>query len=449
MTSGAIDIIHTFDHARRLTQLPTTVGALKLAKPLGYVTSVTGTTLGVRCKGLKLGSICRLASGAAKGTLAEVIALKDDVAMLSVLGEANRIGIFDRVEVVSDGLMFRFHDGLLGSVVDGVGRPYGGSNAVQNTNRRINATAVSVLDRPVIDQPFLTGVQAIDAFLTIGRGQRIALFGPPGTGKSTLISQILGNSQADVIVLALIGERGREVQEFLQTHMTEEMRARTVVVAATSERPALERYYAAHTAASIAEGFRDQGKNVLLLVDSLTRVARALREIGLAAGEPAVRRGFPASVYPALPLIIERAGRTSTGAVTAIYSVLVEGDSVADPMADEIKSLTDGHIELSREIAAEGSYPAIDVVTSISRVMPNVVNQAHIDLANRGRKLLAKYREIKLLVQIGEFESGQDPAADEAIAKIDALKSFIHARRGTATASLAELAKSLRAVVGA
>ncbi|MDJ0630842.1 MAG: FliI/YscN family ATPase [Rhodobacter sp.] len=426
MTASSPELVEAFGHAERLSRLPEMVDQLELARSLGYVIEVRGTTLRVRFQRLALGAICRLISGKATGTLAEVIALDEGKATLSVLGDASQIRVYDRVEFVSDELEFDFHDGLLGSVVDGVGRPLDKQVAVDGANRRVHGTGVSALDRPVIDQPFLTGVQAIDSFLTLGRGQRIALFGPPGCGKSILLSNIVAKCNADVVVLALVGERGREVQEFLERHMTKQVRKRAVIVVATSDRPALERCYAAHLASSIAEGYRDSGKNVLLLVDSLTRVARALREIGLAAGEPAVRRGFPASVYPALPKIIERAGRSRKGDITAIYAVLVEGDSVADPIADEIKSLTDGHIELSRDCASEGLFPAIDVVKSLSRVMPDVVSRDHMALANRGRRLLAKYEELKLLIQIGEYEKGRDRLADEAVDRIEGLKTFIH-----------------------
>ena len=426
MTGPDTAIVETFDHAARLAPLPDLVGQTDLVHALGYVIKVTGTTLRVRFERLALGSICRLASGYSKGTLAQVIALDDKVATLSVLGDASRIRVSDRVEFVSDELEFDFHDDLLGAVVDGVGRPIDGTSFASSTKRTVHGAPVSVLDRPVIDSPFQTGVQAIDGFLTLGRGQRIALFGPPGCGKSILLSKIMAHCSADVVVLALVGERGREVQEFLQRHLPEETRKRAVVVVSTSDRPALERYYAVHLASSIAEAYREKGKNVLLMVDSLTRVARALREIGLAAGEPAVRRGFPASVYPALPKIIERAGRAKVGDITAIYTVLVEGDSASDPIADEIKSLTDGHIELSREFASEGLFPAVDVVRSLSRVMPEVVTKDHMELAEKGRRLLAKFDELKLLIQIGEYVEGRDELADEAIAKIKDLKSFIH-----------------------
>lgn len=444
-------ILTDFPHLDRLKTLQRAVATWRHEVSVGEIVSVGPTTLKAEFNRLGLGSICKLVSGKAAGTLTEVIALDGKYATLSVFGDASEISVGDRIQYVSNGLEFPFSEDWLGAVLDGTGKPLMDLSGWAGTTRSLRAMSkdtVPALARPVIDQEFATGVPAIDCFTTLGRGQRIALFGPPGCGKSTLLASIIANSSADVVVMALVGERGREVQEFLLRQIPPAVRKKTVMVVATSDRPALERTYGVHVASSIAECYRDSGKNVLLLVDSLTRTARAYREIGLAAGEPAVRRGFPASVYPALPKIIERSGKTETGSITAIYAVLVEGDSVADPIADEIKSLTDGHIELSRELASSGLYPAIDVVKSLSRVMPDVVGRDHINLAMKARKLLAKYEEIKLLIQIGEYEKGQDPEADEAVEKIDAIREIIH--QSTASrplpirVMLASLRKALR-----
>lgn len=448
MHTQAPAIARDFRHTDRIAAVVHDLAAFRKASALGYVIKVGATTLQAWFEGLGLGAICRLVSGDGAGTIAEVIALDGQKATLAVMGDSACIRVNDRLAFVSHRLAFPFHVGLLGCVVDGLGRPLSGVVGTDAVMRpAYGDKAPAAMDRPVVKTQFYTGVDAIDGFLALGNGQRIALFGPPGCGKSMLLARILASSKADVVVLALVGERGREVQEFLQRHIPPAVRLRTVLVVATSDRPALERVYAAHVASSIAEGFRDAGKNVLLLVDSMTRVARALREIGLAAGEPAVRRGFPASVYPALPRIIERAGRSPKGDITAIYAVLVEGDSNTDPIADEIKSLTDGHIELSRDHAAAGRFPAIDVVKSLSRCMNDVVGPEHMALANKGRRLLAKFEELKLLIQIGEYEEGADSEADEAVARIKRLRNLIHGgatvSAGNLTALMAAMRKAL------
>lgn len=448
MQIAAPVIARDFQHADRLATVRRVLAGFRHARALGFVTKVGATTLQARFEGLCLGAICRVVSGDGAGIMAEVIALDGQQATLSVMGDAACIRVNDRLASVSHRLEFPFHADLPGCVVDGLGRPLSGAVGTDVVMRPAYPDgSLAAMDRPVVETQFHTGVDAVDGFLSLGQGQRIALFGPPGCGKSMLLARMLADSTADVVVLALVGERGREVQEFLQRHIPPAVRRRTVLVVATSDRPALERVYAAHVASSIAEGFRDAGKNVLLMVDSLTRVARALREIGLAAGEPAVRRGFPASVYPALPRIIERAGRSEKGDITAIYAVLVEGDSNADPIADEIKSLTDGHIELSREHAAAGRFPAIDLVKSLSRCMTDVVGPEHMALANKGRRLLAKFEELKLLIQIGEYEEGADSEADEAIARIKPLRDLIHGGGKPSAGNLRALMAAMRKAV--
>lgn len=445
MSDAVSHVQMEFGHVSRIKSAISEIALCDPRKKLGEVTAVGSNTLQARFENVEQGSICRISSGRAIGTLAEVIALNKKVATLSVLGETALVKVGDRVERLTDSLTFPFHNGLLGRVVDGIGQPMEGRGPSDAVLRQAKPDAqLPALDRPLINDVMHTGIPAIDGFLTLGRGQRVALFGPPGCGKSTLLAGIMADCSADVVVLALVGERGREVQEFLQRHLPKSVRRRTVLVVSTSDRPALERAYAVHVASSIAEGFREQGKNVLLLVDSMTRVARALREIGLAAGEPAVRRGFPASVYAALPKIIERAGLTKTGSITAIYAVLSEGDTATDPIVEEIKSLTDGHIQLDPDLASAGRFPAINVLGSLSRVMPDIAGKAHLDLAAKGRSLLAKYDELKLLIQIGEYTAGQDVEADEAIARIDEIRGFVHAPSGSAFTTTAQTVDRLR-----
>ncbi|MBR4894474.1 MAG: FliI/YscN family ATPase, partial [Kiritimatiellae bacterium] len=261
--------------------------------------------------------------------------------------------------------------------------------------------------------------------LTCGEGQRMGIFAAAGGGKSTLLAQIVRNTEADVTVLALIGERGREVREFIEKDLGEEGLARSVVVCSTSDRSAMERLKAAYVATTIAEYFRDKGRKVLLLMDSVTRFGRAQREIGLAAGEPPTRRGFPPSVFSELPKLMERAGNSAKGSITALYTVLVEGDDLTEPIADETRSILDGHIVLSRRLAEKNHYPAIDVLSSISRCQNAIVTKEHRNLSQRLREILSKYQEVELLLKIGEYAKGSDAATDEAIAKIDKVNAFL------------------------
>jgi type III secretion protein N (ATPase) len=281
------------------------------------------------------------------------------------------------------------------------------------------------MTRELITKPITLGVRSLDGLLTCGEGQRMGIFAAAGGGKSTLLSQIIRNTTADIVVLSLIGERGREVREFLERDLGEEGVKRSVTVIATSDRPAMERLKCAYIATAIAEFFRDQGLKVLLLMDSVTRFARALREIGLAAGEPPTRRGFPPSVFATLPKMMERAGCSDKGSITALYTVLVEGDDMTEPVADETRSILDGHIILSRKLGAANHYPAVDVLASVSRLFTAITSKEHQAMAGRIRNLMSKYQEVELLVRIGEYKKGSDAAADEAIAKIDAIHQFL------------------------
>ena len=279
-----------------------------------------------------------------------------------------------------------------------------------------------------MSETFTTGVRAIDALVTVGVGQRVGVFAPAGVGKSTLLGMLARHGRSEINVIALIGERGREVREFIEDALGEEGLRRSVIVVSTSERPAMERVRAAHAATAIAEGFRSRGARVLLMMDSVTRFARALREIGLAAGEPAVRRGFPPSVFAELPRLFERTGNDDKGSITAFYSVLLEDEDSSDPVGEEVRSILDGHVILSRALSKQGQFPAIDVLASLSRVFPRVADSSHRERAERVRSLMARHAEVEFLLQVGEYKSGVDPLADVAIARMPAIRALIGQR---------------------
>jgi ATP synthase in type III secretion protein N len=398
-------------------------------KVYGRVTEIGPTLLRASLPGVGLAELCRLHP---YGIEAEVVGVEGDFALLSPFAEPLGMKVGCEVEPLGRPHEIALGSFLLGTVLDGMGRPLGaGSMPPAHAYRSLERHAPDPLTRPIIDTALPLGVRAIDGLLTCGRGQRIGIFAAAGGGKSTLLGMICdGSLAADVIVLALIGERGREVREFLDHTLSEEARRRCVVVVSTSDRPALERLKAAYTATTIAEYFRDQGKNVLLMMDSLTRFARACREIGLAAGEKPAAGGYPPSFFARLPRLLERAGPAETGSITGIYTVLVEGDNLNEPVADEVRSILDGHIVLSRKLAEANHYPAIDVGASVSRIMGQVAREEHVRLAACLRRLMAAYREIELLVRVGEYQPGQDPLADDALARQDAIREFLCQRVG-------------------
>jgi FliI/YscN family ATPase len=314
----------------------------------------------------------------------------------------------------------------LGRVVDGLGRPIDGQPLPQGLRRvRVDASPPAALERTPIREQLVTGVRAIDALTPIGKGQRIGLFAGSGVGKSTLLGTIAKNAQVDAIVVALVGERGREVGEFLEHSLGSEARRRATVVVATSDSTALERLRAAQTATALAEALRDDGKHVLLLVDSITRFARAQREVGLAAGEPPARRGYPPSVFAAIPKLVERAGTSARGAITAFYTVLVEGSDLEEPVSDEVRGTLDGHILLERALAARGHYPPIDVVNSLSRLAPALVTSEHLRMAETLRRSVALDESKRELVSLGAYVKGSDAALDRVLSYRDAIERFL------------------------
>jgi len=406
------------------------------------VLAVTGLTLRLALPGARTGDVV-IVHRRGEPVLVELVGFDREGAVGVPLGDISGVGPDDSVESTGSSLLVGVGPALMGRVLDGLGRPIDARPAPKSLKQvRVDAPPPHALSRPLIDAPMATGVRAIDALLTLGVGQRVGLFAGSGVGKSTLLGAIARGTAADVVVVALVGERGREVTEFLHHSLGEAGRAKSVVVVATSDACALERLRAAQVATAISESFRDEGKNVLLLVDSITRVARAQREVGLAAGEPPTRRGYPPSVFALLPKLLERTGRAANGSITAIYTVLVEGEDMDEPIADEVRGILDGHIVLSRELALRGHYPAIDMVQSISRVMPSVVDAEHKVLAARLRQSIALYEEKRDLIVLGAYAKGSDPAVDRAIAQRPRVESFLQQDASTLV-SFAETRQAL------
>lgn len=406
--------------------------AVEDAQPIevkGRVIQVVGTIIKASVPGVKVGEVCILRNPWENFEVqAEVVGFTREAALLTALGAMT--GISAQTEVIPTRRvhMVPVGDSLLGRVVDGLGRPIDADRKGPirpEAYYPVFADPPGPLERRIISRPISLGIRAIDGMLTCGEGQRMGIFAAAGGGKSTLLASIIRNTEAEVSVLALIGERGREVREFIEKDLGEEGLRRAVVVCATSDRSSMERLKAAYVATSIAEFFRDKGKKVLLMMDSVTRFGRAQREIGLAAGEPPTRRGFPPSVFSELPKLMERAGNSAKGSITALYTVLVEGDDMTEPIADETRSILDGHIILSRKLAQVNHYPAIDILASISRCQSAIVPKDHKEAAAKLREILAKYQEVELLLRIGEYQKGADRATDEAIAKIDKVNAFL------------------------
>lgn len=399
----------------------------KLYKKMGKVLNVVGLTVESAGPDATLGDICRIYTDGDKktGIMAEVVGFKDNKTLLMPYELTRGIGLGCLVENQGMPLSVQVGPFLLGQVLDGLGRPLDGRTFPSGISYSVESESPDPLSREIIDEVLPLGVKAVDALISVGKGQRIGIFAGSGVGKSTLMGMFARNTKADINVIALIGERGREVKEFIERDLGEEGMRRSIVVVATSDKPALERNKAAKTATAIAEYFRDQGKDVLLMMDSLTRFSMAQREIGLASGEPPVTRGYPPSVYSEMPKLLERAGRNDKGSITGLYTVLVDGDDFNEPITDTARSILDGHIMLNRKLAHKNHYPAIDVLQSISRCMSSITTKEQQASANRLKNILATYADAEDLINIGAYKKGSNQNIDEAITYIDSVNAFL------------------------
>ncbi len=400
---------------------------LPAARRLGHVTGVTGLIIESEGPNVGLGEFCQLRSERDQfNVIAEVVGFRGERVLLMPLGDPTGLHAGSEVQAIDRPPLPQVGDHLLGRVLDALGKPYDSGHLIpMQRSAAANARPPHPLRRQRIRTPFVTGVRAIDTFIPVGRGQRLGLFAGSGVGKSTLMGMMARNAEADVVVIGLVGERGREVREFIEKDLGPEGLARSVVVVATSDTPAPLRLRAASTATSIAEAYRDAGKNVLLLMDSVTRYAMAQREIGLAVGEPPATRGYTPSVFALLPRLLERSGAGEQGAITALYTVLVEGDDMNEPVADAVRGILDGHIVLNRALAHANHYPAIDVLESISRLTRDICTPDEISFSAQAREHLAIYKKNEDLVTIGAYQKGTHPELDHSIALQPRLKKFL------------------------
>ncbi len=407
-----------------LDALKARLAATPTLRAEGRVTAVTGLALRFAMPGVRVGDVVHVKR---KGPplACEIVGFSDGEAIGMPLGPLLGVGPDDAVETTGAPLSVLASSELLGRVVDGLGRPIDGGPAIRGEMVLVDRDPPPALSRRPIDRVIATGVRVLDGLLTLGEGQRVGLFAGSGVGKSTLLGAVARGVEADAVVVALVGERGREVGEFLEHALGEAGRKKSVVVVATSDVPALERLRAAQVATAYAEHLRDQGAKVMLLVDSVTRFARAQREVGLAAGEPPARRGYPPSVFAMLPRLLERSGQGERGSITAIYTVLVEGGDMDEPIADEVRGILDGHVVLDRGVAARGRYPAVDVTVSLSRVMDAVASPEHKAAARRLRALLGTYEAKRDLVALGAYVKGSDKDLDEAILRMPKIEELL------------------------
>lgn len=393
----------------------------------GKVDKITGLVIESTGPEANIGDVCKIYSiKEEKSILAEVVGFREKKILLMPFEDISGIGPGNIVESTGDVLRVPVGDALIGRIIDGFGSPIdGGDDFLGLSSYAVSNRPSNPLSRPRIKTRINFGVKAIDGLLTCGRGQRMGIFSGSGVGKSTLLGMIARNIESDVNIIALVGERGREVRDFMEKDLGEAGMKKSVLVVATSDQPAMMRLKCALTATTIAEYFKDQGKNVFLMMDSLTRFAMAQREIGLAIGEPPVARGYTPSIYAMLPKLLERTGNFKDGSITGIYTVLVEGDDTDEPISDTVRGIIDGHIVLSREIAMRNHYPAIDIRASISRLMNEIVDEQHMILASKLRRVISVYYENLDLITIGAYKAGTNPQLDYAVANIEKLNEFL------------------------
>lgn len=396
-------------------------------KKMGRVEKIVGLTIESLGPDARLNDLCEIIIDreTGKSVKAEVVGFRDKRLLLMPYESMEGVGPGCIVENTGRPLSIPVGENLLGHTLDGLGRPTDVASLETTVTYPVDAMPPDPMERDIIDEVLPLGVKAVDGLITVGKGQRIGIFAGSGVGKSTLLGMFARNTKADINVIALIGERGREVREFIERDMGEEGMKRSVVIVATSDKPALIRNKAAKTATSVAEYFRDQGKDVLLMMDSLTRFSMAQREIGLGTGEPPVTRGYPPSVYAEMPKLLERAGNSSKGSITGLYTVLVDGDDFNEPITDTARSILDGHIVLSRKLANKNHYPAIDVLASISRVMSSIAEDSHKELAGKLKNVMATYAEAEDLINIGAYKQGSNANIDYAVSKNDKVEEFL------------------------
>ncbi|MBI2354696.1 MAG: flagellar protein export ATPase FliI [Deltaproteobacteria bacterium] len=414
------------DHSINLAKYRAAVESAKPIRLHGKVTQVVGLVIEGYCPDTSVGAICEIRPQEGEPIPAEVVGFRNNKTLLMPLGDLRGVGLNSLITISRDKASLGVGPLMLGRVIDGLGNPIDDKGALRvEEEYPIYAAPVNPMTRPPIRKPLDLGIRSINGLLTCGQGQRVGIMAGSGVGKSTLLGMIARYTEADVNVIALIGERGRELREFIEKDLQEEGLKKSVVVVATSDQPPLVRMRGAYIATTIAEYFQTQGKKVLLMMDSATRFAMAMREVGLAIGEPPTTKGYTPSVFAALPKLLERTGNFTEGSITGLYTVLVEGDDFNEPISDSMRSILDGHIVLSRSLAARNIYPPIDILASASRVMNDVAPQSHQDLAGRFKEALATYRQSEDLINIGAYKAGSNSGIDYAMSKYDRMITYL------------------------